>query len=72
MMSFAWRFIEAVFRVPFPQAAVHMFKDCASHNPVLVHIWWNNTVMHPSDIFISGKAQPCYEIQLNGHFCHIN
>lgn len=58
---------EAVSCVSFPGAGLHGFQAY-----VPVHIWWNNTVMHPSGIFISGKGQSCYEIQLNSHFCHIN
>lgn len=66
-MTFPEYFTEAVFRVSFLGAALHVFQAFAP-----AHIWWNNTVIHPSGIFISGKAQPCYEIQLNSHFCHIN
>lgn len=66
-MTFPEYFPEAVFWVSFPGAVLHVFQAFAP-----VHIWWNNTVIHPSDIFISGKAQSCYEIQLNSHFCHIN
>lgn len=66
-MTFPEYFTEAVFWVSFPGAVLPVFQAFAP-----VHIWWNNTVIHPSGIFISGKAQPCYEIQLNSHFCHIN
>lgn len=66
-MTFPEYFTEAFFRVSFPGAALHVFQAFAP-----AHIWWNNTVIHPSGIFVSGKAQPCYEIQLNSHFCHIN
>lgn len=66
-MTFPEYFTEVGFRVSFPGAVSHAFQAYAP-----VHIWWNNTEMHPSGIFISGKAQPCYEIQLNSHFCHIN
>lgn len=66
-MTFPEYFTETVFWVSFPGAVLRVFQAYAS-----AHIWWNNTVIHPSGIFISGKAQPHYEIQLNSHFCHIN
>lgn len=56
-----------VFWVSFPGEVLRIFQAYAP-----AHIWWSNTVIHPGGIFISGKAQPCYEIQLNSHFCHVN
>lgn len=65
--DFSWIFYWSGFLGVFSRSSLTCFSAYAP-----VHIWWNNTVIHPSGIFISGKAQPCYEIQLNSHFCHIN
>lgn len=43
--------------------------------PVLPHTgvhMMEQYLMHLSDIFISGKVQPYYGIQLNSHFCPIS
>lgn len=63
-MFYSGTFSECLFQ----ERSCMQLKNRVPHNPAMKHIWQNNTVRHPGDIFISRKVQPCCKIQLWGHF----